>query len=163
MSGSSTEFDRVKGALASFVRNLVEPRLDFLALYPAKAVAQNADGTLEVVPEDQRIPSMAKVPIRTGVPGVAVKIAPGARVLVGFAGGNPKAPIAYVWEGATVTELKVSATAIILNDGATPVAKEGSACTFTLACPNTGGGIAAPVTGTISVGAGSGSPSVKVP
>lgn len=103
----SADLDRIKGALASFVRGLF-PQIDYLARYPARVVGQNADGTLELVPDDARLPGLSGVPIRIGIPGVTVKVTAG-RVLLGFAGGDPSKPVAELWEGgAAVTEVKFS-------------------------------------------------------
>jgi hypothetical protein len=115
--------DRVKGALAAWVRSLFS-RLDYLARYPAKVVAQNmATGALELVPDDKRLPGMSAVPIRYGVPGMKATVAPGARVLVGFAGGDPSKPEAELWESASVLKLEVSATLVTLNGGLLPIAR----------------------------------------
>lgn len=100
--------DRLTRGLTSFVRSIVGAQLDTLALYPARVVAQNADGTLELKPDDPRWPGFSKVPIRLGIPGATVKLTAG-RVLLGFAGGDPQSPIAELWEGgATVTEIALA-------------------------------------------------------
>jgi hypothetical protein len=103
--------DRAKAAFEALVRGVL-PDLDFLARYPARVVKQNGDGTLELIPDDARIPGMSKVPIRYGVPGIRATVAPGARVLLGFAGGNRDAPEAELWESASVLKLEVTATAV---------------------------------------------------
>jgi len=112
--------DRIKTSVAQFVRkfvgnHLVGARMDYLATYQCRAVAQNADGTLELLPDDSRLPSYSKVPIRYGVPGVSATVAGGARVLLEFASGNPQKPIASLWESASVTILTVTASAINLG------------------------------------------------
>lgn len=98
------ELDRLKAGLAAFVRSQF-PRLDHFAAYWCRAVSQNADGTLELVPDDARIASRSNVPIRYGVPGVKATVAPGARVLLEFAAGDPSKPFATVWESATPSEI----------------------------------------------------------
>lgn len=117
--------DRVKGPLAAWVRS-VFARIDYLARYPARVVAQNAStGALELVPDDPRLPGMSAVPIRYGVPGLRATVAPGARVLVGFAGGDPSKPEAELWESASVTKLELDGTTIVLNGGSAKVARVG--------------------------------------
>lgn len=162
----AAELDRLKAGLAGFVRSLFA-RIDYYALYPAKVIAQNGDGTLELQTDDQRFAGMSGVPIRYGVPGITVTVSPGARVLLGFAGGDPSKPIAELWESASVTELDITATLIKLNGGAIPVAKEGSSTT---GHQHTLSGTAGPyalsgtaVLQTDSVASGAGSPTVKVP
>lgn len=161
-----SDLDRMKAALAAYVRSLFAG-LDYYASYPAKVVAQNADGTLELQPDDPRIPGLSNVPIRYGVPGVKATVASGARILLGFAGGDPGKPQAELWESASVTRLQVDATTIEVNGmavqvtasavtilgGTFPVAKEGSPLT----------GTAGPyaISGTVAVGGGS--QNVKVP
>ncbi len=123
--------DRITRGLTTFIRSIVDKRLDTLALYPANVVAQNADGTLELQPDDPRWPGFSNVPIRYGVPGITAKVASGARVLLGFAGGDPRKPIAELWESASVTELDVNATTVnvngstlvVLNGGTLPIAR----------------------------------------
>ena len=122
----STEADRMKAGLAAFVKAQF-PRLDFYASYRARIVSQNGDGSLEVVPDDQRIPPLSRVPIRLGIPGAKVTVAAGARVLLGFAGGDPAQPQAELWEYGSVTELDLTATNIILNGGTAAVGRVGDA------------------------------------
>jgi hypothetical protein len=99
--------DRLKAGLGAYVRSLFS-RLDHYAGYWCRVVAQNADGTLELVPDDPRLHSHSNVPIRYGLPGVQATVASGARVLLEFAGGDPSKPFATVWESATATEIVIA-------------------------------------------------------
>ena len=105
----SVDLDRIMGALESFVRGLF-PNIDYLALYPARVAAQNGDGTLELVPDDPRLPGLSSVPVRYGTPDTTAVVASGARVLLGFAGGDPSKPIATVWESASITSITIGAS-----------------------------------------------------
>ncbi len=96
-------------SLLAFVRQATR-RLDYLALYPATVNSQNDDGTLELTPDDPRFAGASKVPILLGLPGVEVKVPAKARVLLGFAGGDPQKPRATLWELSALTELKLTAT-----------------------------------------------------
>lgn len=116
-----------KRLVQRFVGNeIVGPRVDYLASYPATAVTQNGDGTLEIQPDDSRLPPLSSVPIRYGVPGVSARIANGGRVLLAFAGGDPAKPIATVWEAASVVSLTVAASAIHLGAGAAEALVKGT-------------------------------------
>lgn len=105
---NAVSLDRIKTHLARLVENVTR-RVDYFALYPCKVVSQNNDGTLELKPDSTRLPGLSKVRIRHGLPGVAVKIDGGSRVLLGFEGGSPTAPYAALWEfdGAKLTEIAI--------------------------------------------------------
>ena len=103
-------FDRIKGPLAEFVR-AITARIDWFALYPCRVVAQNADKTLELQPDNTRVPSVSKVPIRLGIPNATVTVTAGSRVHLGFEGGDPTKPYAALWGPSTVTELVIGSSA----------------------------------------------------
>jgi hypothetical protein len=74
--------------------------IDYLAFYRAKVNSQSADGkTLDVTPDDARLAGFQRVPLRNGLPGLTVQVTPGAYVLVGFMGGDPRLPFVQAWEG----------------------------------------------------------------
>lgn len=84
--------DRIKRSFRAAVRQVMRGA-DYLAFYPCRVASQNADGTLELVPDNDTIPHQSKVPIR-GLPGVAVKVTGSARCLLGWEGGDPTRPVA---------------------------------------------------------------------
>jgi hypothetical protein len=100
--------------------------VDYHALYRARVLKQNDDGTCEVRPEDPRIPATSKVPIRYGTPGQNVKLAGGAQCLVGFEIGAPGTPpkmIVVAWESGEVDEATIEASSTIkLKSGAVELA-----------------------------------------
>lgn len=134
------------------------PRIDVLAAYPARVASQASDGTLDVVPDSPKVPPLTGVPIRYGVPGVSAKVAAGARVMIEFAGGDPRQPMATIWESAAVTEITITATKVKLG-GDRPIARRGDPVTVmlspatvaTLAKP--GASTSIPLTGAILDGA----------
>lgn len=144
-AATGSVLDRFKGSLTALIESVLGKRLDYRAWHPAKVVMQHSDGTLDVVPDGSRISSMTKVPIRYGVPGISATIATGARVLVGFAGGDPASPIATVWESASVTELNVNASLVKLAGGARPVACEGDLVTVILTPAHLAAATTAPI------------------
>lgn len=114
--------DRAKAALVAIIRAtvgnfLVGPRVDYLAMYPAKVVSQNGDGTLELQPDDSRLPGYSSVPIRYGIPGVTATVSGGARALLTWAGGDPQKPVVVGWEPGTILSLAVKAGTINLSNG----------------------------------------------
>lgn len=134
--------------LRRIVDNFVGGRLDYLARYTAVVVGQNSDGTLDVIPDDARVPSAQRVPYRS-LPGVTYTVPGGARVLLGYAGGDPARPFVDLWDaGAAVTTLVVAG-------GTHKAARQGHAVTITVPADAFGAGTpATPVTlsGTITGG-----------
>lgn len=105
--------DSLKGAILALVRAAM-PTVDYFALYRARVVSQSSDrATLELAPEDPRLPGMSKVPVKAGIPGATWTVTAGAYVLVGWEGGDPQRPHAIVWEGgASVPMLTLVATKV---------------------------------------------------
>lgn len=92
--------ERLKRSLRMLTR---EPRIDYLALYPARVLVDHGDMRLDLESDDPRLPLLVRVPLRVFLPGAYVKVRPGSRVLLGFEGANPANPVAYLWEaGGTV-------------------------------------------------------------
>lgn len=119
---ADSTLDKLKSSIASVVRVFGAARLDFFAFYPAKVVSQSGN-ELDLQPDDSRIPGMAGVPMRLGIPGVTATVAPGSRVLLGWAGGDPQRPVATLWESSSVSALNINATQIVLNGGVSNVAR----------------------------------------
>jgi hypothetical protein len=91
--------DRLKDAFEAVVRG-VRPGVDYRSPVLARVVIQKGD-TVDVKPDDERIPGMAAVPLLLGLPGTSVSLSAGGRVLVGWDGGDPKRPFAVGWDGET--------------------------------------------------------------
>lgn len=105
----------VTDLFASLVERLVLPRLDPLALYPARVVSQQDDGTVDVKPDDGRFgPGLSRVPVRHGLPGVSVRVRQGARVLVGFDEGEIDKPFAALWEPGGLEQLTIEASVKVI-------------------------------------------------
>jgi hypothetical protein len=106
-------------SLRSIVEQLTRDRI-FLAQHSATVEMQHADDTLDVTPDDYalRAQGLSNVPIRHGIPGVRVRVKQGSRCLIGFEGGNPRAPYAALWDASTVDQL-------IFNGGTAGAARVG--------------------------------------
>lgn len=72
--------------------------VDYLALYPCKVVTQRGDGTLDLEPESPRVPPLTSVRPRVPCHGAKLTVPAGARLLLGFDGGDPSRPYAALWE-----------------------------------------------------------------
>ena len=99
-------------------------RVDYTALWPARVVAQRGDGSLDLVPDSPRVAPCQGVPYRT-LRGLSVDVAAGARVLLGYEGGDPSQPYALAWEIGDATSVRV-------NGGSTRAAREGDSVSVTL-------------------------------
>jgi hypothetical protein len=114
--------DRIKGAFAALFRASV-PRLDYFGRYRAKVVADSANGLLDVLPDDDRIPSMGGVPLRMGGPGMSVIVKAGAYVNVGWNGGDPASPFCEAWDSGDDSAIQIvikASQGIFLGDGPAP-------------------------------------------
>ena len=126
--------DRFKRGLVDLINAIVQPKIDYLAMYPCKVVGQNADLRLECIPDNTKLgPSIGPLPMRLGIPGATVKVKAGSRVLVGFENGDPRKPYAALWDTAALDELdlaaatafKVTAGNVTLSPGGLPAARQG--------------------------------------
>lgn len=98
---------RIRQALERLVRWVTRDAL-YLGTYSAQVVRQAADGTLDLMPHDERIRSngFQAVPIRHGLPGVSeVQVVPGETVLLGFDNGSPDKPYAAVFYSGSALKL----------------------------------------------------------
>lgn len=84
------------------------PQIDLLARYDAEVLEQSSDGkTLKVKVLDERFRDLQDVELRAGIAAADVRFDAGAKVLIGWKGGNPKLPYAEPsWQpGVHVTKL----------------------------------------------------------
>lgn len=63
-----------------------------------QVVQQRADGTLDVLLDDRRLPPLTSVRYAVPVPGAQLSVPAGARVALAFAGGDPRFPVAQLYE-----------------------------------------------------------------
>lgn len=99
--------DRFKAALAGAVKAAV-PDLEYRAWYDAQIDAQEGS-TVDVTPDGdlaELLPSMARIPLVLGAPGLTSDGASGGRVHVGWLGGDPSKPRAFAFDpDATAGEI----------------------------------------------------------
>jgi hypothetical protein len=124
----SVDLDRFKQAFDDSVAYAL-PNVDYLGLYACQVVAQNADGSLDLMPARSDWPSQKRIPFRCGIPGVTITVNVGAQVLLGWQNGDPSAPYAALWlPGAagdletwvTTAATKISFVAPQVNVGGDP-------------------------------------------
>jgi hypothetical protein len=147
--------DPARRGLSAFVFSIVEPLVRWTRSYPASVVTQRSDGTVDVRVDPPSGLSASKpvgiteVPI-AGLPGVEVKVRPGALVLLGFSDGDRSRPYVALFDPSSLQELRVTAAVkvtvdapqIDLGDAFGAVLREGDTVTI----PGPSGGAAGPVT-----------------
>lgn len=146
--------DRIKGRLLDIIQHVLKPT-DYHALYPARVVSQTPGGLLEVIPDDTRLSGMT-VPIRYGIPCVTAKIRKDSRVLIGFEGGNPKKPVATLWDAADIEQIIIAPDKLFIgSDGgnAWPIARQGDyiECLLPPVMPVAGTLSGAPFSGVLTI------------
>lgn len=80
-------------------------------VHAGTVITQHADGTADVLVDDDRIKQVTRAVVRVGAPGMRVALQQGDRVCVAFEDGDPRKPI--VWS----VDLDPSASAGIARVG----------------------------------------------
>lgn len=109
--------------LARFIRWVMRD-VRYHKLYPSTVQSQDGFGPVSLTPDDEEIrgQGLDAVTLWHGLPGVEVKVKPGARVLLGFHAGDPARPYAKLWESGSIEELR-------FDGGTQPLAREGDPVT----------------------------------
>lgn len=98
-----------RGELGSVLGELVRRevrQVDLLAMYSATVDVMNADGTVELTPDDSRLGSMSRVPVQLG--GLAsVGLLPGTSVILTHENGDPSKPVVVQAYSGAVNGLSV--------------------------------------------------------
>ncbi len=155
---SALTFERWRQDFANIVENLVGRQIDYTKIYPSVVVAQNADGTLQLLADNPKVRGTGhnNIRIRHGLPGVSVEVSAGARVRLGFENGKPGEPYASLWDtdAAFVTihlgnssNTEFVALANLVDD---ELAKIKDMFTDWLVAPNDGGAALKSLSGSLS-------------
>lgn len=109
---------RIDRDLLALGRGSMRP-FDFFALYAGVLKSMDVKGqTFDITPDDDRLPAMSKLKIRNGIPGLKVDVPAGAKMLVGWSGGDPRQPYCATWDGAeTPNTLTLNVTHLIIKSG----------------------------------------------
>jgi hypothetical protein len=161
------KLDRIKKALANFVESCL-PRIDYLATYPGRVVAQGGTNSFDFQPDSTKVPGVSGVPVRFGLPGVSVQLALGSspRATLAFAEGDPAQGFLDLWEQPGLSSLTVDPSATVnLGPAAAAVGRVGDQVQVTFSIADaalilTGAGPGSPcsavgpitLTGTITAG-----------
>jgi len=99
--GEARQENPLRSGLVAVVREELRA-CDYLAMYPCQVVAQHTNGTVDVIPDSERMPPLSSVPLRGPAPGAKVTLpSAGARALLGFLEGTPSKHYAMAWEQGT--------------------------------------------------------------
>ena len=92
----------VRSAVRKF-HDEVHRKIDYTKRYPCKVVTQNADGTVDVLPDDAELRGhgLGHCAIYVGLPGTVLKVPQGAECLVAFAAGDPTRAYVDAWRMGT--------------------------------------------------------------
>ena len=108
----------LRGQLEKLIRWVTRDTI-YLGMYTCEVVSQSSDGSLDLLPDDDRLRAegLQAVPIRHGLPGVTVVVPAGERVLLGFDNGDPNRPYAALWHEGQVTSVNIGGSvAVALSD-----------------------------------------------
>lgn len=129
--------DAIKRGIFAVMRS-ARPTVDYFAFYRAEVIAQSGDRkTVDVKPDDDRLPPMSKVKLKLGIPGATVEVTKGAGIMVGWENGDPQRPYAESWDkGANTIVLSLTAGKIELGgEGLVPnvdgIVRAATPCQFT--------------------------------
>ncbi len=103
--------DRSRGATEALVAKVGAGGM-YRALWPA-VVKTSGSSTVDVQPENSRIPGLSDVPVRQGLPGVRVEVESGQRVRLGWDDGDPRRPFVALWDASGT--LKLGTLLVITN------------------------------------------------
>lgn len=111
--------DRLRAALLGII-DAATRGTRYHRLVRGRVVNVLAGGNVETEPETAGTPAQPNLPLRYGVPGVLrAVVRSGARVLLGWAEGDPSQPFVAAWEASQLEELVFD-----VPGGARPLARD---------------------------------------
>lgn len=104
------------GTIEKAIKGLA-PDVDPYGHYPCTVLSQSSDlKTVDVSTSHPKISGMTKVRFSVGLPGCKVKISRGAKVLVGFEGGDRQRPFVSFFSDADIAEITLKASSKVTID-----------------------------------------------
>ncbi|HMJ52398.1 MAG TPA: hypothetical protein VK540_09985 [Polyangiaceae bacterium] len=124
---TEAHIDSVASTLNLFLGS-IRRQVDLSRQYPGRVSKQNADGTLQVVPDDEKVKGagLDRVTYYVGLPGSKVKVKAGQRVLLAFEAGDPARPYVAAWQGGAAIEVTIAGPTGL------PAARQGDLVAITL-------------------------------
>jgi hypothetical protein len=134
----SMNLDRLMLAVRRLLEALL-PDFDLYAMHPGTVIkVQESVGavTVDVRPDNSRLPELIDIPIRTFTPNAKITVGKDARVLIAFEGGQRDQPVCVAWGAGNLEELTIPANTINLggeNGKAVARVDDTTTCTLYLA------------------------------
>lgn len=156
--------DTFAEALRRFVLGATRP-LDYLGHYSGIVSEQHDDGTVDVTPDDARLPSFQRLRVRWGAAGVVSKLKANAPCTVGWENGDPRRPYVSgfaaeafdeVWLGGATASSNFIALSNLVKDRLDAIVSSFNSHTHSGVQTGTGasGAPAAPISGSNNVASG---------
>jgi hypothetical protein len=139
----------VRESLATFIRWVMRD-VRYLGTY-ACTVQGQVGNLLDVLPDDEELAGkgLSGIPIKHGLPGFAVMVRTGARVLLAFENGDPTKPYVALWDSGSVISVEFE------GGLSAPIARASDTVYIVLPytpLPTPGPPVPFPVTGVIQTG-----------
>ena len=132
--------------LESVVKRAISTNIDYAHPWACTVQTQIGD-TVDVKPDNSKLPDLLGIPIRTGVPDVSAKVKIGSRCRVFFDDGDPAKPYVALWDIAEVESISLAGSSGTLA----PVARQGDAVVVTIDVKTISAAAAVGATGTIEL------------
>ena len=113
--------------IEQIVDHVVRAKIDYSRPWVGTVTSQ-VGNTIDVKPDNARLPNLLGIPIRTGVPDVTAKVKSGARARVHFDDGDPSKPFVALWDIESVESISIGGESGTLA----PVARQGDAVLVTV-------------------------------
>lgn len=122
------DVDNSAEPLRQFVRETMRG-VELHATFTGRVAVQRLDGTLDVYPDDKRLPPFSTVRLRVPVPGAKLTVPPGTRCIIHFEDGDVRRPIAVAYDPGEATAAaalvgdRINAgtwTTTVVSDGGSP-------------------------------------------
>jgi hypothetical protein len=97
--------DRFTSAIKRVIQAVL-PDFDLYAMHPATVIA-TAPNSVDVRPDNSRLPELVAVPLRTFAPNVQILASVDSRVLIAFEGGDRTKPVALLWGAGNFDALSI--------------------------------------------------------